>query len=103
MRCEDKHHPDHNEAQRLSGPRMDGFRFDLVEVVLQIQAKVVDTMFKEGITDSFRILKELDNTHVLASYQTNNIPDLLRQLKVGVHEVEGLSPDWLRYQLKQEL
>lgn len=103
VRYEDKYHPEPNVAQRLSDAETDRLRTEPVEVILQIQAIAVDTMFKEDTTNNFRILKELESGDVLASYQTNSIQDLLRQLKAWVPEVEILSPDWIRYQLKQEL
>ncbi|RNE85507.1 hypothetical protein EEJ32_00545, partial [Vibrio cholerae] len=39
----------------------------------------------------------------LISHQTKNIPRLLRQLKAWLPHAEVLSPDWIRYLLKQEL
>ncbi|CAH1557914.1 WCX domain-containing protein [Vibrio rotiferianus] len=49
------------------------------------------------------MLKELAASELLVSHQTNNIPQLLRQLKAWLPDVVVLSPSWLRYQLKQEL
>lgn len=103
VRFEDKYHPDNKVAQKLSGEALNRLRFDSVEVLLQIQAKVVSAMLNENFADHLRILKELDSGDVLASYQTNNMPALFRQLKAWVPEVEVLSPEWVRYQLKQEL
>nr|WP_237667974.1 hypothetical protein [Vibrio toranzoniae] len=39
----------------------------------------------------------------MASYTTSNIQTLLRLLKAWLPDVEVLSPDWVRYKLKQEL
>ncbi|WP_239413645.1 YafY family protein [Photobacterium sp. OFAV2-7] len=103
VRYDNKYSPDINISQKLSGVALDEWRNDAVEVILQIQANAIDSLFKEDTTDRFSILKELDSGDVLASYQTNNIPALFSQLKTWLPDVEVLSPDWVRYQLKQEL
>lgn len=57
----------------------------------------------ENSVDAVRVLKELDTSELLVSHQTNNIPQLLRQLKACLPDVEVLSPSSFRYQLKLEL
>ncbi|ELB2078067.1 WYL domain-containing protein [Vibrio parahaemolyticus] len=102
-RYEDKYSPDSNIEQKLTGRGCEGELLNPVEVVIQLSSKVTEAFFNESSTDDFRVLKELDTGQLLVSYQTNNIPQLLRQLKTWLPHAEVLSPDWVRYLLKQEL
>lgn len=103
VQYEDKYSPDTNVEQSLTGWRSDVELITPVDVVIQIRGRIADTFFNESTGHDFRVLKVLDSGDVLASHQSNNIPHLLRQLKAWLPDAEVLSPDWLRYQLKQEL
>ncbi|EOX4955890.1 hypothetical protein ACFKIX_000448 [Vibrio alginolyticus] len=81
VRFENKYHLDRNVAQKLSGEELDCLGSDSLEVLLQIQAIVMNTMLKEEFVDHLHLLKELDSGYVLASYRTSNIPALFSQLK----------------------
>ncbi|EAP94231.1 putative transcriptional regulator [Vibrio splendidus 12B01] len=103
VRYEDKYSPDLNVEYKLTGR---GYKDELphpVEVVIQISGRVSETFFKENNPNDFRALNELGYGDVLASYTTSNIQTLLRLLKAWLPDVEVLSPDWVRYKLKQEL
>nr|WP_241909442.1 WYL domain-containing protein [Vibrio splendidus] len=103
VRYEDKYSPDLNVEHKLTGR---GYEDELphpVEVVIQISGRVSETFFKENNPNDFRALNELGYGDVLASYTTSNIQTLLRLLKAWLPDVEVLSPDWVRYKLKQEL
>ncbi|WP_238959034.1 helix-turn-helix transcriptional regulator [Vibrio alginolyticus] len=103
VRYEDKYSPDTNVEQIITGWRSDVELITPVDVVIQIRGRIADAFFNESTDHDFRVLKVLDSGDVLACNQTNNIPHLLRQLKAWLPDAEVLSPDWLRYQLKQEL
>ncbi|WP_282110772.1 helix-turn-helix transcriptional regulator [Shewanella algicola] len=103
VRYEDKYSPDLNVEHKLTGR---GYEDELphpVEVVIQISGRVSEAFFKENNPNDFRVLKELGYGDVLASYTTSNIQTLLRLLKAWLPDVEVLSPDWVKYKLKQEL
>lgn len=68
-----------------------------------MNSRVIAAFFNENSNDDFQVLKELDSGQMVISHQTKNIPQLLRQLKAWLPQVEVLSPDWVRYLLKQEL
>lgn len=103
VRYEDKYSPDPSVEQKLTGCGYEDERLNPVEVLIQMSAKVVEAFLNEGNADDFRVLKELGSGQVLVSHQTKNIPKLLRQLKTWLPHAEVLSPDWIRYLLKQEL
>ncbi|EAS76771.1 hypothetical protein HJ014_04035 [Vibrio parahaemolyticus] len=50
-------------------------------------------MIKDKLADNLPTLKEMDWGDVLASYHTNSMPALFRQLKAWRPEVEVLSSD----------
>ncbi|MEZ8383107.1 helix-turn-helix transcriptional regulator [Vibrio splendidus] len=102
-RYEDKYSLDLNVEHKLTGR---GYEDELphpIEVVIQISGRANESFFKENNPNDFRVLKELGYGDVLASYTTSNIQTLLRLLKAWLPDVEVLSPDWVRYKLKQEL
>ncbi len=103
VRYEDKYSPDTNVEQSITGWRSDVELITPVDVVIQIRGRIADAFFNESTGHDFRVLKVLDSGDILACNQINNIPHLLRQLKAWLPDAEVLSPDWLRYQLKQEL
>nr|WP_245300950.1 WYL domain-containing protein [Vibrio echinoideorum] len=103
VRYEDKYSPDPSVEQKLTGCGYEDELLNPVEVVIQISRRVSETFFKENNPNDFRALKELGYGDVLASYTTSNIQTLLRLLKAWLPDVEVLSPDWVRYKLKQEL
>jgi len=103
IRYEDKYSPNPSVEQKLTGRGCEGELLNPVEVLIQLSSKVTEALFNENNASGFRVLKELDTGQLLVSYQTNNIPQLLRQLKTWLPHAEVLSPDWVRYLLKQEL
>lgn len=103
IRYEDKYSPDPSVEQRLTDRGYEGELLNPVEVLMQMSSKVTDAFLNESNTGDFQVLKELDSGSLLISHQTKNIPRLLRQLKAWLPHAEVLSPDWVRYLLKQEL
>ncbi|WP_146441141.1 WYL domain-containing protein, partial [Vibrio kanaloae] len=103
VRYEDKYSPDPSVEQKLTGCGYEDERLNPVEVLIQMSAKVVGAFLNEGNSDDFQVLKELDSGDVFISHQTKNIPELIRKLKTWLPHAEVLSPDWIRYLLKQEL
>nr|WP_237668552.1 WYL domain-containing protein [Vibrio toranzoniae] len=103
VRYEDKYSPDPSVEQKLTGCGYEDELLNPVEVVIQMSVKGVEAFLNEDSADKFRVLKELDSGDVFISYQTKNIPELIRQLKTWLPHAEVLSPDWIRYLLKQEL
>ncbi|GHZ02678.1 putative transcriptional regulator [Vibrio cholerae] len=103
IRYEDKYPPDPSIEQKLAGREYEGELLNAVEVLMQMSSKMTDAFLNESNTDDFQVLKELDSGSLLISHQTKNIPRLLRQLKAWLPHAEVLSPDWIRYLLKQEL
>lgn len=93
IRYEDKHSPNPNVCKKQTGRQYDAEFANPDEMIVQIENSV----------DAIRVLKELDTSELLVSHQTNNIPQLLRQLKACRPDVEVLSPSSFRYQLKLEL
>jgi predicted DNA-binding transcriptional regulator YafY len=103
VRYEDKYSLDPSVEQKLTGCGYEVERLSPVEVLIQMGVKGMEAFLNESNADDFRVLKELDSGQVLVTHQTKNIPELLRQLKTWLPHVEVLSPDWIRYLLKQEL
>jgi len=103
MRYEDKYSPDPSVEQKLTGRGYERELLNAVEVLIQMSSKVTDAFLNESNTNDFQVLKELDSSTLLISHQTKNVPRLLRQLKTWLPHAEVLSPDWIRYLLKQEL
>ncbi len=103
VRYEDKYSPDPNVEQKLTGREYEDELLNPVEVLIQMNSRVIAAFFNENSNDDFQVLKELDSGQMVISHQTKNIPQLLRQLKAWLPQVEVLSPDWVRYLLKQEL
>ena len=103
IRYEDKYSPDPSVEQRLTDRGYEGELLNPVEVLMQMSSKVTDAFLNESNTSDFQVLKELDSGSLLINHKTKNIPRLLRQLKAWLPHAEVLSPDWVRYLLKQEL
>ncbi|HAV1331800.1 TPA: WYL domain-containing protein [Vibrio parahaemolyticus] len=103
VRYEDKYSPAPNIEQKLTSREYEDELLNPVEVLIQMSSRVIDAFFNENNNDNFQVLKDLDSGQMLISHQTKNIPQLLRQLKAWLPQVEVLSPDWVRYLLKQEL
>ncbi|WP_220771032.1 YafY family protein [Shewanella sp. MBTL60-007] len=103
IRYEDKYTPCNNIEIKLSGVGLDRYQLDTVEVLVVINQHALDAILKENTSNELVVLKELESGDVLASYQSNNIQALLRHIKAWLPDVEVLSPDWVRHQLKQEL
>ncbi|WP_032545245.1 helix-turn-helix transcriptional regulator [Vibrio cyclitrophicus] len=103
VRYEDKYSPDPSVEQKLTGCGYEEPLLKPVEVLIQMSVKGMKAFLNEGNADEFRVLKELESGQVLLIHQTKNISNLLRQLKTWLPHAEVLSPDWVRYLLKQEL
>ena len=103
VRYEDKYSPDPSVEQKLTGCGYEEPLLKPVEVLIQMSVKGMEAFLNEGNADDFRVLKELESGQVLLIHQTKNISNLLRQLKTWLPHAEVLSPDWVRYLLKQEL
>ncbi len=102
-RYEDKYSPNPNVEQKLTGYGYEDELLNPVEVLIQVSSKVTEAFLNESNVNDFQLLKELDFGDVLVSHQAKNIPKLLRQLKTWLPHAEELSPDWIRYLLRQEL
>ncbi|MCU8153976.1 WYL domain-containing protein [Vibrio vulnificus] len=102
-RYEDKYSPNPSAEKKLTGCGYEDELLNPVEVLIQVSSKVTEAFLNESNTSDLQLLKELDSGDVLVSHQTKNIPELLRQLKTWLPHAEVLSPDWIRYLLRQEL
>ncbi len=102
-RYEDKYSPNPTVEQKLIGCEYEDELLNSVEVLIQLSSKVTEAFLNESNANDFQMLKELDSGDILVSHQTKNIPELLRQLKTWLPHAEVLSPDWMRYLLRQEL
>ncbi|MFH4372916.1 WYL domain-containing protein [Vibrio alginolyticus] len=102
-RYEDKYSPNPSVEQKLTGYGYEDELLNPVEVLIQVSSKVTEAFLNESNVNDFQLLKELDFGDVLVSHQAKNIPKLLRQLKTWLPHAEELSPDWIRYLLRQEL
>lgn len=102
-RYEDKYSPNPSVEQKLTGCGYEDELLNPVEVLIQVSSKVTEAFLNESRANDFQLLKELDSDDVLVSHQTKNIPELLRQIKTWLPHAEVLSPDWIRYLLRQEL
>ncbi|MGR5195806.1 helix-turn-helix transcriptional regulator [Vibrio rotiferianus] len=102
-RYEDKYSPNSSVEQKLTGYGYEDELLNPIEVLIQVSSKATKVFLNESRANDFQLLKELDSGDVLVSHQTKNIPELLRQLKTWLPHAEVLSPDWMRYLLRQEL
>ncbi|EOG9979134.1 hypothetical protein [Vibrio parahaemolyticus] len=102
-RYEDKYSPNPSVEQKLTGYGYEDELLNPAEVLIQVRNKVTEAFLNESNVNDFQLLKELDSGDVLVSHQTKNILKLLRQLKTWLPHTEELSPDWIRYLLRQEL
>ena len=102
-RYEDKYSPNPSVEQKLTGCGYEEELLNPIEVLIQISSRVTGAFLNESRANDFQLLKELDSDDVLVSHQTKNIPEFLRQLKTWLPHAEVLSPDWIRYLLRQEL
>ncbi len=101
-RYEDKYSPNPSVEQKLTGYGYEDELLNPAEVLIQVRNKVTEAFLNESNVNDFQLLKELDSGDVLVSHQTKNILKLLRQLKTWLPHTEELSPDWIRYLLRQE-
>jgi predicted DNA-binding transcriptional regulator YafY len=102
-RYEDKYSPNPSVEQKLTGYAYEDELLNPIEVLIQVSSRVTGAFLNESRANNFQLLKELVSGDVLVSHQTKNIPKLLRQLKTWLPHTEVLSPDWIRYLLRQEL
>ncbi|USD32189.1 MULTISPECIES: WYL domain-containing protein [Vibrio] len=102
-RYEDKYSPSPTVEQKLTGRGYEDELLNPIEVLIQVSTKATEAPLNESNVNECQLLKELVSGDVLVSHQTKNIPELLRQLKTWLPHAEELSPDWIRYVLRQEL